>query len=349
MRYYNTRRFALHTPYVTPVLRKSCRRIARLNDKPPSPEAKKRKGWLDYYSSHNNNISLTCRYFGITRVTFYKWLQRYDQDDTTTLNDRSRAPMNRRKRKIDPEIERRIIELRKKYIRYGKEKLAIIYKKTYGQKISSWQIQRTVKDRQLYYHPINNAKLAKRRSLGRKKKRITQLERTQKNGFFFQIDTKRIFWNGIKRYIYTAVEKDYKFAYAWMYKGITSLNASEFLARLHFLVSVKIELLQTDNGSEFAKYFERACKVLKIEHYFSRTRTPEDNETVERFHRTLNEEFLQLGNFTPFPEVFNPNLAKWLEEYNFNRPHQTLKYLSPVEFLEKNKKVYTKWPSSTVA
>ena len=47
MRYYNTRRFVLHTPYVTPVLRNSCRKIARLNDKPPSPDAKKRKGWLD--------------------------------------------------------------------------------------------------------------------------------------------------------------------------------------------------------------------------------------------------------------------------------------------------------------
>jgi len=347
MRYYNTRRFALHTPYVTPVLRNSCRKIAGLSDKPLTPEAKRRNSWFDYYFSHHKNISLTCRHFGITRATFYKWLQRYDQDGPVSLKDRNRAPINRRKRNIDPETERRIIDLRKKYIRYGKEKLAVIYQKIYGEKISSWQIQRTIQERNLYFHPINNEKERRRRLAGQKKKRITQLVRSDPKGFFFQLDTVRIWWNDLKRYIFTAVEKDYKLAYAWMHTTASSAKAADFLARLNYLVDGKIELLQTDNGSEFAKHFQKACQDLKIEHYFSRVKTPKDNESVERFHHTMKDEFIRLGNFSPFPEVFNPALTKWLEEYNFNRPHQSLGYLSPVEFLEKNKKVSTMWPSST--
>ncbi len=329
-------------------LPKSLWKISRQPEEIPlSKEAKLRLKWMEFYASHNQNIALTCRHFGITRRTFYKWWDRYRLLGKEGLLNRSRAPVKRRKREIDPQIERRIIELRKRYIRYGKEKLAIIYRKVYGEKISSWQIQRTIEERDLYYLPACREKERRRRKLGQKKKRITQLAQRDFKGFFFQVDTINIWWNSIKRYIFTAVEKDYKVAYAWMHTTASSAKAADFLARLYYLTDGKIELLQTDNGSEFAKYFEKACQKLRIDHYFSRVKTPEDNESVERFHRTLKEEFIQLGNFTPFPEKFNPKLTEWLIEYNFNRPHQTLGYLAPMEFLETNQKVYTMYPSRT--
>ena len=316
--------------------------------KPLTAQAKVRQKWFEFYFSHNRNASLTCRHFGISRKTFYKWLDRYDSEGLEGLGDRSRAPCRKRKKMIDLEAERRIINLRKKYIRYGKEKLAVIYQKVYGEKVSRWHIQCTIEDHELYYHPINHEKEMHRRRLGQKKKRITQLERKEKKGFFFQLDTKVMWWNSQKRYIFTAVEKDYKLAYAWMHTSASSLKAADFLARLNHLVDSKIELLQTDNGSEFAKNFEKACQVLKIDHYFSRVKTPKDNAGVERFHRTLKDEFIQLGNFSPFPEVFNPLLTEWLIEYNFNRPHQSLGYVSPVELLEMHKKVLPMWSSHTL-
>ena len=100
-------------------------------------------------------------------------------------------------------------------------------------------------------------------------------------------------------------------------------------------------------ASEFAKNFEKACQVLKIDHYFSRVKTPKDNAGVERFHRTLKDEFIQLGNFSPFPEVFNPLLTEWLIEYNFNRPHKSLGLLSPMEFLKTCQGVLPMCPSHT--
>jgi len=44
-----------------------------------------------------------------------------------------------------------------------------------------------------------------------------------------------------------------------------------------------------------------------------------------------------MGNYIDDLEVFNPLLTEWLIEYNFNRPHQSLEYLTPVEFLEMKK------------
>jgi transposase InsO family protein len=35
------------------------------------------------------------------------------------------------------------------------------------------------------------------------------------------------------------------------------------------------------------------------------------------------------------PEELNPRLTEWLIEYNFNRPHQSLGYLAPTEYIEK--------------
>lgn len=38
------------------------------------------------------NVSMTCRYFGITRQAFYKWLRRYEEQGLEGLRDRSRRP-----------------------------------------------------------------------------------------------------------------------------------------------------------------------------------------------------------------------------------------------------------------
>ena len=134
-----------------------------------------------------------------------------------------------------------------------------------------------------------------------------------------------------------------------MYKGASSFNARDFLYRLLYLVDTTIEIIQTDNGSEFAKLFEEACTKLKVPYYFSRVKMPKDNAMNERFNRTLKEEFIQLGNFTPEPLLSNHRLTEWLIEYDFNRPHQSLGYLSPIEYLNNYQKVLPMSPSSTRA
>jgi len=132
-----------------------------------------------------------------------------------------------------------------------------------------------------------------------------------------------------------------------MYKSKSSLNAEDFLKRLYYLFDGKIENLQTDNGSEFQGMFERGAKDLGLEHYFNHPRTPKDNPVNERFNRVLKKEFPDLGNFHPDPEIFNPRVGSWLEEFLFKRPHQSLGYQTPIEFASKNPKVSKMYSSST--
>ena len=312
-----------------------------------SREAKQRLKWMDYYRT-TRDVSLTARHFDISRKTFYKWLARYDPHNLVTLEDGNRAPIKRRQREITSLQESRIVALRKEYIRYGKEKLARIYERRCGEKISSWKVQKVIEKRNLYYHPAKTARIAKKRRSSLKKKRITELKKKKRTGFLICLDVIVIYWNGCKRYIFTAIDNYSKIAFARMYTSKSSLSGQDFLRRLYILFDQKIENLQTDNGSEFLGMFEKACQELGIEHYFSRVRTPDDNPVDERFNRTLQKEFVQLGNFTPDPVRFNRDLTEWLVEYDFYRPHQTLDYLSPIEFHHKYHKVLPMYSSSTI-
>lgn len=83
--------------------------------------------------------------------------------------------------------------------------------------------------------------------------------------------------------------------------------------------------------------------------YLSRPHTPRDNPINENFNGTLQKEFINLGNFTPDVKIFNRDLTEWLIEYNFNRPHQSLGYKTPIEFHFQHHKVLPMSSSSAGA
>jgi len=301
---------------------------------------------MDYYRK-TGNVTKTCLHFDISRKTFYYWLKRYDPYNLSTLEEKDRAPHRKRQREITPLGEERIVSLRKKYLRESKFNIAIYYQREYGEKISSWKVQKVIEKYHLYYNPKKTAITRRKRQRALKKKRITELQKKKMSGFLIQVDIIVIWWNGVKRYIMTAIDVFSKIAFARVYKTHSSYNAADFLLRLNYLFQDKIENIQTDNGSEFAKYFEKACQYLGIDHYFSRTRTPKDLSNLERFNRTLKEQFLP-GHFTPDVPLANRELTEWLIHNDFERPHQSLGYLTPIEFHQKYHKVLPMYPSRTI-
>lgn len=314
-----------------------------------SAECMKRLEWITYYHTHGENALATCRYFGIAPKTFWKWKKRFNQDNPLSLETHSRAPKRRREREITLLQEERIIALRKRFLRYGKIKLAIRYEMIYGEKISSWKAQKVIEKYQLYYHPAKNYRTQRKRLRAEKKKRITELNLKPKAFFIFRLDTIVRHWEGKKRYILTAIDSVSKLAFAHMYTSHSSAYAADFLYRLRHLTNGRIENVHTDNGSEFHKDFEKACRDLKLSHYWSRTRTPQDNPHCERFNRTLQDEFIQLGNHVLDPEVFNQKLTEWLIEYNYFRPHESLGYLTPMCFIQKKKGLLPMYSSCTLS
>jgi len=311
-----------------------------------SKEAKQRLTWMDHYRK-TGNAALTCRHFGISRQCFHKWRRRYDPFRLASLEEESRRPKRTRTWEVSRMEEFRIIRLRRAHIRYGKMKLAVLYRQAYGVSISSWKIQRVIEKHRLYFHPKNTEALRKKRRANEPKKRITELRKEQHTGFLIALDTVVRYVAGAKRYIVTGMDTHSKIAFARMYSTKHSKHAADFLKRIHYLFDARIENLQTDNGSEFAKEFRIAADELRLQHYFSRPKTPTDNPFDERFNRTLQDEFIAMGNLTSDCAVFNRKLTEWLIEYNFKRPHQALGYAVPVEYHYQYQKVSPMYPSST--
>ena len=89
-----------------------------------SKRAKQRLKWLDYYAAHRRHASLTCRYFGISRQTFYRWRRRYDPRQLVTLEDRGHRPRRVRQPTWSLTLLQAVQALREERPRWGKDKLA---------------------------------------------------------------------------------------------------------------------------------------------------------------------------------------------------------------------------------
>jgi transposase InsO family protein len=87
-------------------------------------------------------------------------------------------------------------------------------------------------------------------------------------------------------------------------------------------------------GSEFQDTFEEECQRRGIKLFVLPPRSPKLNGHVERIQRTHTEEFYEVTD-TRFELLdLNQALLKWEKVYNTIRPHQTLGYLTPQQFLE---------------
>ena len=309
-----------------------------------------------YYTVAKENATLSAQHFGISRRIFHKWLKRFEESkyNVQSLSDQSKAPHHKRKWEVTLIQEDRIRHLRNRYPYYGKKKLKVIYEKEYSEEISTWKIERVIRRYKLYPDQMKAEKTSRKRARARQKpkKRITHLVKEGRPYFLFQLDTIVIYWNNVKRYILTALDHATKLGYARMYTNKSSRSAADFLYRLRYLIDQPIENLQTDNGSEFAWEFERASAKLGIQRYFSRVKTPKDNPEIERFNETLEYEWLYDSNLSLDPKELNPRLTEWLIEYNFHRPHQSLAYLTPVEYIEKqlakiHSRVLPMWSATT--
>lgn len=304
-----------------------------------SEKAQLKLEWIIFYhTAGKRNATNTACHFGITRKTVHKWLSRFKEDDLTTLEEESRKPANIRQKEISFIQDRRITLLRIAHLRWGKMKLQRLYIKTYHQYISSWKIQRVIEEKKLYFDMIQVEKRKKRKKQAQKhkKKKITEFTKKKVPNHLWHVDTVVFTLSeGGYRYLLTAIDEVTKLAYARLYNTHSSKQAADFLKRLTYLTEGGIMNLHHDNGTEFEKDFKIACIELKLPQWYSRPHTPKDNPVLERFNRTIQEEFVEMIDIgLENIALFNHRLLDWLIEYNNVRPHEALDYLTPLEYIE---------------
>lgn len=318
-----------------------------------SQAAKTRLEWMIFYHTiADGNVSETARYFGISRKCLHHWLSRFDPQFIQSLEGQSRKPKHLRKWEVTPKEEKQVIALREKHLCCGKQKLKLLYKKIYGETISTWKIERVVRKHHLYPDPSQHKKYLKRRKRQGKRVRIHTIDTTKyEPGKLWHIDSIEVSWYKEKRYIITALEDKTKLAFARVYPTHAAKYAADFLKRLVYLSDGDINIIHSDNGTEFAGKFEEATKDLYVFQVYSRVRTPNDNPALERFNRTLQEEWLNMSE-VGLDDISNANhdLTDWLVEYNSVRPHASLDYQTPLEYAHaKYFQVLPMYPAHTIS
>ena len=78
----------------------------------------------------------------------------------------------------------------------------------------------------------------------------------------------------------------------------------------------------------------KACAALGIKQVFTSWSNPKGNADTERVIRTLKEDLIWPYDWDN-PFTFQRALGKWVDNYNHDFPHQTLGYLTPVEYYQK--------------
>jgi len=320
---------------VTPVLAGT----SRLRKIPGlSREAGKRLKWFDYYDSHSRNARLTCRYFGISPQTFYRWKQRYDPRHLESLENRSHRPKRLRQPTWGPELAQDVLSLREQYPRWGKDKLSEILRDR-GRQVSTsmvGRILRQLKERRVLREPLLNCVSATKRQRARPyAQRKPKDYRVKQVGDLVQLDTLDIRpLPGLVLKHFTAHDVLSRWNVVGVYQRATATNAAYFLDVLEQRMPFRVKAIQVDGGSEFEAIFETECQKRGIKLFVLPPRSPKLNGAVERAHRTHTEEFYEVTDSTFDIAELAAELLEWEMIYNTVRPHQALNYLTPLRFLE---------------
>ena len=162
---------------------------------------------------------------------------------------------------------------------------------------------------------------------------------------YFHIDIAEVRTEEGKLYLFVAVDRTSKYAFARLKAKATTVTAREFLDELVAAVPYEIHTVLTDNGIQFADLpknrdgptarwrghpFDRACLSHGIEHRLTKPNHPWTNGQVERMNRTLKEATVRRYHYDSHCQL-EEHLAAFLDAYNFAKRLKTLRGLTPYE------------------
>lgn len=303
-------------------------------------------------------LAATLSAYKISKATLYRWKKTFtvSRKQLTSLIPQSTKPKRVRQRLIHPQILAHIKALRLAYGKLGKDKLKPLIDeyclKENLEPVSASTIGRVITDNhcfyqktgRMYHNPSHG--WAKRT---RQVKKLRQRHAPKPTAFgHIEIDSLVKLVDGMRIYLITAVDVKLKFSFALPYSRLNSQNSLDCLKKLQFVYPFPIKTVQTDNGLEFLGDFEAHLKRKRIKHLFTYPRCPRINGVVERFNRTIKEDFLNPNlNLIHNPEAFHGKLIDYLLFFNTKRPHQSLGQKSPLDYaLEKGYLSQMYWTST---
>lgn len=180
----------------------------------------------------------------------------------------------------------------------------------------------------------------KRRGLIRPRSKWAQFRpavprpRVERPGDLVQTDTVHYVWpDGKRAYLYTVIDVCSRWAYVEYHERILPGIAAAVILRAQEQAGFRFQMVQSDNGPEYSKWFTDRMTSTGIASRHSRVRRPNDNAHIERFNRTIQEECF--GGLRPQATSAAWMLTEYLGYYNEERLHLGIGLTTPARVVAK--------------
>jgi transposase InsO family protein len=295
--------------------------------------------FIEEWKSEDWSMAELCEFYGITRKTGYKWVERYEAKGLEGLWELSRAP-HKHPNQVTGEMEDRVIGMREKHPNWGAPKIRARLIRDYGEK--GIPVESTLGEI-LKRNGLTTPRRRRRTSRVSEQKLAVaggpnQVWCTDYKGWFRTGDGERIdpltITDQYSRYLFRC----------------QAVRAADYLHTKAVMEAAFREYglpdrMRADNGPPFGSNGESGLTGLTVwwiklgiipEHI--EPGKPQQNGRHERMHRTLKQE-------TASPPATNgreqqKRFDQFRKEYNEERPHQALGQKPPTEFYQPSGRSY---------
>ena len=274
---------------------------------------------------------------GISRATAYKWWRRYVQEGEPGLHDRSSRPL-RSPRRTPARVERQIEVLRRR-TKLGPVRLAI----------------RLHMPASTVHRVLVRQQLSRLSWMDRPTGRVIRRYEREQPGELVHVDVKKLGrippgggWRTHGRlghpstgvgfdYVHSAVDDHSRLAYSEICSDERGPTSAAFWARATAFFAahgIAVQRVLTDNAMTYRRSVAFRTAVLEsgAVQRFTQPRRPQTNGKVERFNRTLLEEWAYVRPYSS-NQRRTKALTAWLHIYNYHRAHTSLGQLPPISRL----------------
>jgi len=285
-----------------------------------------RQGWT---------VAGTAEAAGVSRETAYRWLRRWRAEGEAGLEDRSSRP-HRSPRRLPARAEARICRLRQER-KLGPHRLAALSghpRSTCYAVLRRWGLERLV-------------------WMDRPTGRVIRRYERKAAGELVHVDVKklgriqpggghRVYGRGKVPhatgqgydYLHCAVDDHSRLAYVEAHRDEKATTCADFLRRAQAFYAdhgISVQAVMTDNAKSYrtSRVFQETLADLDCRQLLTPYYHPQVNGKVERFNRTLLEEWAYVRLYTSNSQRLRL-LSTWLHRYNFHRAHSALGGLAPV-------------------
>jgi transposase len=261
-----------------------------------------------------SGVRTVARRYGVTPSAVSKWVKKSKKIGLHPIPTESSRP-HHHPSELKEEVVRKIIKIRLDTKRTSE----VVHQHLLNQdiNISLSSVHRT----------LDRRGLLKKRSPWKRYHPPVDRPYPVKPGSLVELDTIHLMTGPKTRiYVMTLIDVYSRQTYAKCYEKLNSATSVKFLIEAQKQFSFKFEMIQTDHGSEFGKWFQNRTKKY---HRYTRIGKPNDNAHIERFNRTLQEECLDI--LSRDVSIINCKLKSYLKYYNEVRLHLGINLKTPMQ------------------